>query len=107
MEAVLAIISGKWKFMILWALANNKTQRFSELRRSIHGISEKMLIQELKELQLDGIVSRKDFGEVPPRVEYSLSPFGIELAHTLEPLCQWGTKYMARIGSLPSQIAAE
>lgn len=106
-EAALAVIGGKWKFMILWALIANKEQRFSELRRTIPGISEKMLIQELKELQLDGIVLRKDFGQVPPRVEYSLSRFGVELAETLKPLCLWGTRHMARIGALPSQIAAE
>ncbi|GFZ97561.1 hypothetical protein GCM10011408_17540 [Dyella caseinilytica] len=62
-----------------------------------------MLIQELKEMELDGIVKRKDFHEVPPRVEYSLTPFGTELREVLQPLCEWGAKHMKRIGNLPTQ----
>jgi DNA-binding HxlR family transcriptional regulator len=73
------------------------------LKRAVVGISEKMLIQELKEMELDGIVKRKDFHEVPPRVEYSLTPFGAELREVLRPLCEWGTKHMRRIGNLPTQ----
>ncbi len=106
LEAALAVIGGKWKFLILWRLANGGTKRFGELRRAIDGISEKMLIQELKELELDGIVSRKDFREVPPHVEYSLTPFGGELAVATRPLCEWGTRHIRRIGALPTQVAA-
>lgn len=108
LEAALAVIGGKWKFMILWTLANSGgPKRFGELRRAIPGISEKMLIQELKELQLDGIVTRRDFREVPPRVEYAVSPFGVELSHAVRPLCEWGTRHIRRIGGLPTQMAAE
>lgn len=107
LEAALAVIGGKWKFLILWTLANQGAKRFGELRRAVAGISEKMLIQELKELELDGIVARKDFKEVPPRVEYSLTAFGGELALATRPLCEWGSKHIRRIGSLPTQIAAE
>lgn len=106
LEAALAVIGGKWKFLILWVLAMHGAKRFGELRRAIPGISEKMLIQELKELELDGIVTRKDFREVPPRVEYSLSAFGTELTEALRPLCAWGTRHMTRIGRLPTQLAA-
>lgn len=107
LEAALAVIGGKWKFMILWHLANGGAQRFGVLRRSVTGISEKMLIQELKELELDGIVARKDFKEVPPRVEYSLTAWGGELAIATKPLCEWGTRHINKIGTLPTQIAAE
>ncbi len=62
-----------------------------------------MLIQELKEMMADRIVTRKDFHEVPPRVEYALTEFGRSLAQTLEPLCQWGAQHMKRIASLPTQ----
>jgi DNA-binding HxlR family transcriptional regulator len=102
LEASLAIIGGKWKFLILWGLFQN-ARRFGELKRVVVGISEKMLIQELKEMELDGIVKRKDFHEVPPRVEYSLTPFGAELREVLRPLCDWGTRHMKRIGNLPTQ----
>lgn len=102
LEASLAIIGGKWKCLILWGLGQN-ARRFGELRRIVVGISEKMLIQELKEMELDGIVKRTDFHEVPPRVEYSLTRFGVELQEVLRPLCDWGTKHMRRIGGLPTQ----
>jgi DNA-binding HxlR family transcriptional regulator len=92
----LDVIGGKWKVLILWAL-RSEAQRFGELRRSVEGISEKMLIQHLKEMQADGIATRKDFKEVPPRVEYALTPFGQSLYGALAPLCEWGTLHMKRI----------
>ena len=106
LEAALAVIGGKWKFLILWNLALGGPIRFGDLRRAVTGISEKMLIQELKELELDRIVARKDYREVPPHVEYSLTEFGTELAEATRPLCAWGTKHISRIGALPTQIAA-
>jgi DNA-binding HxlR family transcriptional regulator len=105
LEAALAVISGKWKFLILYALIAGP-KRFGELRRGVAGISEKMLIQTLKELELDGIVLRKDHREVPPRVEYSLTHFGVELAEAVQPLCAWGTRHIKRIGGLPTQMEA-
>ena len=104
LAAALAVIGGKWKFVILWNLASGP-RRFRMLRRLVAGISEKMLIQELKELELDGIVFRKDFREVPPRVEYSLTAFGRTLAEASRPLCEWGNRHMRRIGQLPTQCA--
>lgn len=101
LEAALDVVGGKWKVIILWHLAS-ESRRFGELRREVAGISEKMLIQSLRELERDGIVIRKDFQEVPPRVEYSLTPFGISLTAALRPLCEWGTKHMKRIEATKS-----
>jgi DNA-binding HxlR family transcriptional regulator len=89
--AALDVIGGKWKVFILWTL-QSEAQRFGELRRLVEGISEKMLIQHLKEMQADGIVARKDFKEVPPRVEYTLTPFGKSLYAALAPLCEWARR---------------
>jgi DNA-binding HxlR family transcriptional regulator len=96
LEASLEVISGKWPVLILWGL-RNEARRFGELRRQIPGISEKMLIQHLKEMEADGIVTRKDYREVPPRVEYALTSFGHSLREALAPLCEWGEKHMKRI----------
>jgi DNA-binding HxlR family transcriptional regulator len=96
LEAALDVVGGKWKVLILWAL-RSEAHRFGELRRLVQGISEKMLIQHLKEMQADGIVRRRDFKEVPPRVEYELTSFGHSLYAALAPLCEWGTLHMKRI----------
>jgi DNA-binding HxlR family transcriptional regulator len=92
-------MGGKWKGLILWALVS-EARRFGELRRVVQGISEKMLIQHLKEMEADGIVSRRDFREIPPRVEYALTPFGRSLWDALTPLCEWGTLHMKRIETM-------
>jgi DNA-binding HxlR family transcriptional regulator len=96
LEAALAVIGGKWKPVILWHLAPGP-RRFGELRRQVGGISEKMLIQQLREMAADGIVARKDYREIPPRVEYSLTAFGVSLGKALGPLCDWGRDHMERI----------
>ncbi len=103
LDAALAIIGGKWKFLILWSLAG-QTRRFGALRREVVGISERMLIAGLKEMELDGIIVRNDFGENPPRVEYSLTPFGAELMEALRPLCEFGTRHLDQIANLPTQL---
>lgn len=105
LEATLAVIGGKWKPLILFRLSGGPC-RFGEVRRLVVGISEKMLIQNLKEMELDGIVSRMDFHEVPPRVEYTLTEFGMELAKVLRPLCDWGSKHLNLIAGLPTQKIA-
>jgi len=94
--AALDVVGGKWKVLILWPL-RVAPRRFGELRREVPGISEKMLIQHLKEMERDGIVTRKDYKEVPPRVEYALTPFGNSLCEALKSLCDWGQQHMARI----------
>lgn len=96
LEAALEVVGGKWKVLILWALRSDP-QRFGELRRHIPDISEKMLIQNLKEMEADGIVTRKDYKEVPPRVEYAITSFGHSLCDSLVPLCEWGTRHMQRL----------
>jgi DNA-binding HxlR family transcriptional regulator len=106
LEAALDVVGGKWKPLVLWRLAQGP-RRFGELRRLVGGISEKMLIQQLREMEQDGIVDRNDFREVPPRVEYSLTPFGVSLTVALRPLCDWGSKHMARIEETKSIGEAE
>ena len=96
LEAALDVVGGKWKPIVLWRLASGP-RRFGELRRLVGGISEKMLSQQLREMEADGIISRKDFQEVPPRVEYALTPFGVSLREALRPLCEWGGEHMKRI----------
>ncbi|MDQ0517688.1 DNA-binding HxlR family transcriptional regulator [Kaistia geumhonensis] len=92
LEAVLDIMGGKWKPLILYHLAPG-AKRTGELRRLVTNVSEKMLIQHLKELAEDGIVRRIDFQTVPPHVEYELTAFGRSLAEVLAPLCEWGTAH--------------
>ncbi|WP_165075831.1 winged helix-turn-helix transcriptional regulator [Paludisphaera rhizosphaerae] len=98
LEAALAVVGGKWKPVVLWRLAEGP-RRFGELRRLVTGISEKMLIQQLREMEADGIVDRRDFHEIPPRVEYSLTEFGVSLSVALKPLCDWGRDHMERIAA--------
>ena len=97
LEAALDVLGGKWKPLILWHLRSG-LRRFGELKRLVGGISEKVLIQQLRELEADGIVDRKPYPVIPPRVEYSLTPFGISLTEAMAPLCLWGNKHMERIG---------
>lgn len=95
----LEVIGGKWKALILWEM-HAQPRRFGELKRLVPGISEKMLIQALRELEADGIVHREVFHEVPPRVVYSVTEFGATLNTALEPLCCWGEQHMGRIAAL-------
>ncbi|MBL1067956.1 helix-turn-helix domain-containing protein [Streptomyces sp. 7-21] len=95
-DAAIDVVGGKWKVLILWAL-HEETRRFGELRRLIPGVSEKVLIQQLRELEADQIVHREVYREVPPRVEYSLTDFGVSLNEALAPLGAWGDRHRARI----------
>jgi DNA-binding HxlR family transcriptional regulator len=99
LDAAVDVIGGKWKPLILWALKAGP-RRFGELRREVVGVSEKMLIQQLRELEADGIIHREAYHEVPPRVEYSLTPFGASLNEALLPLGMWGEEHMARIEAM-------
>jgi len=105
LEAALLVMGGKWKPLILFHLGHGK-RRFGELRRLVAGVSEKMLIQQLRELQADGIVERADFKEIPPKVEYSLTPLGRSLAEALHPLCKWGSAHAAAIEAISQRRAA-
>src|SRR5690606_24070216 len=77
----------------------NGTRRFGELRRGLPGVSEKMLVQHLREMEEDGLVHREVYREVPPRVEYSLTDHGRSLNEALGPLGEWGQRRIARIGA--------
>jgi DNA-binding HxlR family transcriptional regulator len=90
------MIGGRWKVLLLWRLRDG-TRRFNELRRSMPGVTQKMLTQQLRQLETDGLVSRKVFAEVPPRVEYKLTATGRELGSLLETLAGWATVHMPRL----------
>jgi DNA-binding HxlR family transcriptional regulator len=87
-------IGGRWKPLILWSLSNTPTMRYSEIKRSIPAITEKMLIQHLKELEQDNLILRKALPVVPPYVEYSLSESGKEMEPILSAMAAWGMKYV-------------
>jgi DNA-binding HxlR family transcriptional regulator len=99
LDVALAVIGGKWKPLILFHLAD-ESRRYGDLRRAIGAVSDKMLIQQLKEMEADGIVDRRDFKEIPPKVEYSLTAFGQTLAGALQPLCVWGTQHRTDVEKL-------
>ncbi|GAA2091787.1 winged helix-turn-helix transcriptional regulator [Actinomadura alba] len=98
-DTAMDVVAGKWKSLILWELHNYGTRRFAELRRGLPGVSEKMLIQHLREMEEDGLVHREVYREVPPKVEYSLTEHGVSLNAALAPLGRWGTERMRRIGA--------
>lgn len=89
LDAAIDVVGGKWKPMVLWALSEGP-RRFGALRRELPGISEKVLTQQLRDLERDGIVVREVHEQVPPKVSYSLSPLGESLNEALEPLGEWG-----------------
>jgi DNA-binding HxlR family transcriptional regulator len=91
-EAALDELGGKWKPLIIWILMEGKL-RFSEINRNLSSITERMLTRQLRELEKDGLVNRKVFAEVPPKVEYSLTEKGKCVMPILEALCDWGEKY--------------
>lgn len=97
LDATLRVIAGKWKPLILYFIAQGGPTRYGALRRAVRDVSDKMLIQQLKELEADGLVRRTDYKEIPPRVDYGLTPLGRSLAEALVPLCSWGTENMAEV----------
>ncbi len=96
LDVSFAVVGGKWKPLILYYLSRGP-RRFGELRRLVAGVSEKVLIQQLRQLQIDGIVSRTDHREVPPRVDYAITDYGRRLAEALMPLCDWGNANRKRV----------
>ncbi|HZF89713.1 helix-turn-helix domain-containing protein [Streptomyces sp.] len=101
-DAAMDVIGGKWKVLILWELSL-RPYRFGELRRALAGITEKVLAAHLRELEADGIVHRREYDEVPPRVEYSLTPRGVALNEALEPLGAWGKVNV--LGQAPEPVS--
>ena len=88
-EITVRMIGGKWKMLILWHLIQ-EVRRFGELKRLLPGITQKMLIQQLRELEADGLVLRKVYPQVPPKVEYSLTELGQSLGPVLKAITRWG-----------------
>ena len=103
-DAAMDVVSGKWKVLILWELHHHGVRRFAELRRGLPGVSEKMLTQHLRELEEDGLVHREVHREVPPKVEYSLTPDGVSLNAALGPLGEWGSARVRRIGAQKIEV---
>ena len=93
LAVMLAKIGGKWKCIILWWLMNGP-RRFTELRRRIPGITQKMLTQQLRELEKDGFVNRKVFAQVPPRVEYSPTPLALAMKSLLLQMNDWADSHL-------------
>lgn len=91
-EEVLHLLEGRWKLVILFQLFDGKVQRFSDLEKLIPGISQKMLAQQLRQLEADGIVARKLYPQVPPRVEYRLTDWGQALCPALDALLKWAER---------------
>jgi DNA-binding HxlR family transcriptional regulator len=106
-DAAMDVVSGKWKSLILWELENHGPRRFGELRRGLPGVSEKMLIQHLREMEEDGLVHREVFREVPPKVEYSLTEDGKSLNAALGPLGAWGSERISRLRAETVPVPAE
>ena len=102
LNATLRVISGKWKPLILFFLRNGP-KRYGELKRLIQTVSDKVLIQQLKDLEADQVLARNDYKEVPPRVDYTLTPLGRSLADAIVPLCTWGTEHAAEMAGIFSR----
>ena len=93
-EATLAVIGGRWKPVIIFLLLQNDFLRFGELKKTIEGITQRMLTNQLRELEDDKIVHRKVYAEVPPRVEYSLTDYGRSLEPIMIAMRDWGAEHM-------------
>jgi DNA-binding HxlR family transcriptional regulator len=105
-EATLDLIDGKWKGVILFHLQNGM-QRFGELRRLMPGITQRMLTKQLRALEDDGLIIRKVYAEVPPRVEYRLSEIGESLRPVIDTLKAWGESHRDRLSCGPDHKLAE
>jgi DNA-binding HxlR family transcriptional regulator len=89
MSIAIDVVGGKWKMHLMWVLAEGPV-RFGQIRRKLDGVSEKVLAENLRQMEAHGVVHRELYAEVPPRVEYSLTPLGLQLNRALQPLEDWG-----------------
>lgn len=92
------MLEGRWKMVVIFHLFDRGTLRFSELERAIPGVSQKMLIQQLRDLEQDGIVARKVYPQVPPKVEYRLTEWGEAMCPALDSLLEWAAQRPAQAG---------
>ena len=99
LDAASAVMGGKWKPLILYHL-HSSPKRFGELKRLVVGVSEKVLIQQLRELAAADVLIRHDYQRVPPMVDYTMTAFGMTLARALMPLCEWGTLHRQKIAEI-------
>jgi len=99
-DAMLSVIDGRWKGTILWRLLDGP-MKTSELRRSIPGITERMLIRHLQELVRDGILLRHEERSLPPIVRYSISKYGKTMVPVMRMICEWGNKHIAHMKRHP------
>lgn len=104
-ERALKVIAGRWKAVTLYSLFDGP-KRLSELRRLVPGVSQKVLIQQLRELEQHGLVLREVFAQVPSRVEYAATPLGLSLSPVLATLCEWGRRHATELDQL-DQLAAQ
>ncbi|MBM7607423.1 DNA-binding HxlR family transcriptional regulator [Lysinibacillus composti] len=102
-EATLEVIGGKWKCVILCHLTHGK-KRTSELKRLMPNITQKMLTQQLRELEDDGVINRIVYNQVPPKVEYELSEYGKSLEGILNSLCNWGENHIMKVYGDKSEV---
>ena len=105
-EDALKMLMGRWKLLILFQLFGGQVRRFSDLERAIPEVTQKMLAQQLRRLEKDGIVQRKVYPVVPPKVEYSLTAWGQSLCPTLDSLLKWSAARPSSVGSLPKGEAS-
>ncbi|MEZ6852366.1 winged helix-turn-helix transcriptional regulator [Halodesulfovibrio aestuarii] len=96
-ELTMQVIGGKWKPVILYHLSQAKVLRFGVLQKTLHGITQRMLTKQLRELEADKLVTRTAYNEVPPRVEYSLTELGESLIPIFLEMKQWGIRYEEQI----------
>lgn len=91
--ASMTVLGGKWKPILINAIYLTTPARFGELKRTVKGITQSMLTSQLRELEEDGVIKRRIYAEIPPRVEYTLTEFGLTLKPIMEALAQWGLEY--------------
>lgn len=101
-ERALKVIGGRWKVFVLYYLFE-QPMRLSELRRAIPDVSQKVLVQQLREMEEHGIVHREIFAEVPPRVVYSVTKFGLSLRPIVGALCEWGRRHASELNAIEAR----
>jgi DNA-binding HxlR family transcriptional regulator len=97
------VVAGKWKVAIVWHLSFG-SRRFAEIRNLLPGVSEKVLTAQLRQLEKDGVLQRLVTPSVPPRVDYELTPAGWDLIPIMQSMCDWGSKYLGIVPTLPRKV---